>query len=163
MNNDINLDTSLSLSSEKLNSPIYVPVNSPNLYLQRLHPSKSLIFKMIQQSVSTSWTLSPALPSSMTKVTSTFCHTSREFYWTVFTHAAQMYQSKLFFISCSKCLGITFQNRLHEGIQNHKGIQKGQIPSFIRSILQIRVCYKRIRKMEIVENVRGQQKIFTVD
>ena len=57
-----------SLSSEKLNSPIYVPVNSPNLYLQRLHPSKSLIFKMIQQSVSTSWTLSPALPSSMTKV-----------------------------------------------------------------------------------------------
>ena len=56
-----------SLSSEKLNSPIYVPVNSPNLYLQRLH-SKSLIFKMIQQSVSTSWTLSPSLPSSMTKV-----------------------------------------------------------------------------------------------
>ena len=58
---------SYSLSSEKLNSPIYFPVNSPNLYLQRLHPNL-LSFKMIQQSVSTSWTLSPSLPSSMTKV-----------------------------------------------------------------------------------------------
>jgi S1-C subfamily serine protease len=36
-----NITESDDLSSEKLNSPRYVPVNSPNLYLQRLQPNLS--------------------------------------------------------------------------------------------------------------------------
>ena len=68
--------------------------------------SKSLIFKMIQQPVSTSWTLSPALPSSMTKVRALFV-TLPESSIGLYSRSQHNYQSKIFFISCSKYWGIT--------------------------------------------------------